>query len=185
MASSRRFPDLGSSLSWRHGPDWEGQQQEASIQAIATRLGVRYLLRCTAQQAGERFRIGVHLLDGASGLELWAKRFGGTMSEVFDFEDRIAESVAGLVAPAISRAEIERARRKRPDNLDAYDLYLRALPLFRTIDPNARSEVIRLLEDCVRPRPTLRGRPRSGRLGVRTPGDLWDWDERSGTRPVA
>ena len=131
-------------------PGLGGQQQEASIQAIATRLGVRYLLRCTAQQAGERFRISVHLLDGTSGLELWAKRFGGTISEVFDFEDRIAESVAGLVAPAISRAEIERARRKRPDNLDAYDLYLRALPLFRTIDPNARSEVIRLLEECVR-----------------------------------
>lgn len=127
-----------------------GQQQEASVQAIAARLGVRYLLRCTAQHAGERFRISVHLLDGTSGLELWAKRFGGTISEVFDFEDRIAESVAGLVAPAISRAEIERARRKRPDNLDAYDLYLRALPLFRTIDPNARSEVIRLLEECVR-----------------------------------
>lgn len=127
-----------------------GGQQDTSVQAIAARLGVRYLLRCTAQQAGERFRISVHLLDGTSGLELWAQRFGGTISEVFDFEDRIAESVAGLVAPAISRAEIERARRKRPDNLDAYDLYLRALPLFRTIDPAARSEVIRLLEDCVR-----------------------------------
>ncbi len=125
-------------------------QQEASVQAIAARLGVRYLLRCTAQQAGERFRISVHLLDGTSGLELWAKRFGGTISEVFDFEERIAESVAALVAPEISRAEIERARRKRPDNLDAYDLYLRALPLFRRIDPNARSEAIRLLEDCVR-----------------------------------
>ena len=127
-----------------------GQQQEAGAQAIAARLGVRYLLRCTAQQAGERFRVSVQLLDGSSGLELWAQRFGGTISEVFDFEDRIAESVAGLVAPAISRAEIERARRKRPDSLDAYDLYLQALPLFRTINPDARSEVIRLLEDCVR-----------------------------------
>lgn len=126
------------------------QQQDAGVQAIADRLGVRYLLRCTAQQASDRFRISVHLVDGTSGLELWAKRFDGTISEVFDFEDRIAESVAGLVAPAISRAEIERARRKRPDNLDAYDLYLRALPLFRTIDPDARSELIRLLEGCVR-----------------------------------
>ncbi len=128
-----------------------GQPQEASVQAVAARLGVRYLLRCTAQRAGERFRISVHLLDGTSGLELWAKRFGGTISDVFDFEDRIAESVAGLVAPAISRAEIERAHRKRPDNLDAYDLYLRALSLFRTIgDPSARSEAIGLLEECVK-----------------------------------
>lgn len=122
----------------------------ATIQQIAANLGVRYLLRCAAQQAGDRFRISVHLLDGQSALELWAKRFDGTISEVFDFEDRIAESVAGFVGPAISRAEIERARRKRPDNLDAYDLYLRALPLFRTIEPAARSEAIRLLEECVR-----------------------------------
>jgi DNA-binding winged helix-turn-helix (wHTH) protein/tetratricopeptide (TPR) repeat protein len=124
-------------------------QDGASSQQIAANLGVRYLLRCTAQRAGDRFRVTVHLLDGLSAMELWAKRFDGTISEVFDFEDRIAESVAGLVGPAISRAEIERARRKRPDNLDAYDLYLRALPLFRTIDPVARSEAIRLLDECV------------------------------------
>lgn len=125
-------------------------QDGASAQQIAASLGVRYLLRCTAQRAGERFRVTVHMLDGLSALELWAKRFDGTISEMFDFEDRIAESVAGLVGPAISRAEIERARRKRPDNLDAYDLYLRALPLFRTIEPAARTEAIRLLEECVR-----------------------------------
>jgi len=121
-----------------------------SAQQIAANLGVRYLLRCTAQRAGDRFRVTVHLLDGLSALELWAKRFDGTISQVFDFEDRIAESVAGLVGPAISRAEIERARRKRPDNLDAYDLYLRALPLFRTIEPAVWTEAIRLLEECVR-----------------------------------
>lgn len=125
-------------------------QDGASTQQVAANLGVRYLLRCTAQRAGDRFRVTVHLLDSLSALELWAKRFDGTISEVFDFEDRIAESVAGLVGPAISRAEIERARRKRPDSLDAYDLYLRALPLFRTIEPVAWSEAIRLLEECVR-----------------------------------
>jgi DNA-binding winged helix-turn-helix (wHTH) protein/TolB-like protein len=125
-------------------------QDGGSAQQIAASLGVRYLLRCTAQRAGDRFRVTVSLLDGPSAIELWAKRFDGTISDVFDFEDRIAESVAGLVGPAISRAEIERARRKRPDNLDAYDLYLRALPLFRTIEPAARAEAIRLLEECVR-----------------------------------
>lgn len=121
-----------------------------SDQQIAASLGARYLLRCTAQRAGDRFRVTVHLLDGPSAMELWARRFDGTISDVFDFEDRIAESVAGLVGPAISRAEIERARRKRPDNLDAYDLYLRALPLFRTIEAAAWTEAVRLLEECVR-----------------------------------
>lgn len=122
---------------------------DRGIKEISTNLGVRYLLRCTAQHAGDRLRVTVHLLDGSSAKELWAQRFDGTLSDVFDFEDRIAASVAGLVGPAISRAEIERARRKRPDNLDAYDLYLRALPLFRTTDTAARAEAIRLLEECV------------------------------------
>jgi len=122
----------------------------AGVQQIAASLGVRYLLRCTAQQVGDRLRVTVHLLDGSNAQELWVRRFDGTLGEVFDFEDRIAASVAGLVGPAISRAEIERARRKRPDNLDAYDLYLRALPLFRTIEPAVWTEAIRLLEECVR-----------------------------------
>lgn len=125
-------------------------QDGASVQQIAATLGVRYLPRCSGQRAGDRFRVTVHLLDALRAQELWAKRFDGTISELFDFEDRIAESVAGLVGPAISRAEIERARRKRPDSLDAYDLYLRALPLFRTIEPATQTEAIRLLEECVR-----------------------------------
>lgn len=125
-------------------------QDGTSTQQVAASLGVRYLLRCTAQRGGDRVRVTVHFLDGLSATELWAKRFDGTISEVFDFEDRIAESVAGLVGPAIDRAEIERARRKRPDSLDAYDLYMRALPLFRTIEPAALTEAIRLLEECVR-----------------------------------
>lgn len=116
---------------------------------ISASLGVRYLLQGSVQRATERARVTVRLLDAPAALQLWADRFDGEISGLFDLEDRIAASVAGLVEPAVSRAEIERARRKRPESLDAYDLYLRALPLFRTIQPAARAEAIRLLEACV------------------------------------
>lgn len=116
----------------------------------ATALGVPYLLQGTVQRSSERIRVTVHLHDTQAGVQLWAERFEGTLADTFDLEDRVAESIVGLVEPAISRAEIERARRKRPDSLDAYDLYLRALPLFRSVDPNVRAETVRLLEECVR-----------------------------------
>lgn len=117
---------------------------------IAATLGVRYLLQGSVLRSGERVRVSAHLLDAPAASQLWAERFEGVVADLFDLEDRVTEAIVGLVEPAISRAEIERARRKRPESLDAYDLYLRALPLFRTIEPTARAEAIRLLEQCVR-----------------------------------
>jgi tetratricopeptide (TPR) repeat protein len=64
----------------------------------------------------------------ASGAHLWAENFDGTLAGLFDFQDRITASIVGLIEPQIRQAEVERARRKRPENLDAYDLYHRALP---------------------------------------------------------
>ena len=59
-----------------------------------------------------------------SGAHLWADRFDGAVEDIFDVQDRITESVVGVVEPQIRQAEIERSRRKRPESLDAYDLYL-------------------------------------------------------------
>jgi tetratricopeptide (TPR) repeat protein len=67
-------------------------------------------------------------LDAQSGTHLWAEKYDGTIEDVFDLQDRITDRVVGIVEPNVQRSEIERSRRKRPENLDAYDLYLRALP---------------------------------------------------------
>jgi len=123
---------------------------DASPGDIAATLGVRYLLQGSVFRSGQRVRVSVHLLDAPEAAQLWSERFEGVVADLFDFEDRVTEAIVGLVEPAISRAEIKRARRKRPESLDAYDLYLRALPLFRSVEPSARAEAIRLLEDCVR-----------------------------------
>ena len=81
---------------------------------VARELGVRYVLEGTVRRAGGRLRIGAELVEGTTGANLWAQRFDGAVGDIFDFQDRITEDVALLVAPQIEAAEIERSRRERP-----------------------------------------------------------------------
>ena len=99
------------------------------VQTVGRELGVRYVLEGSIRRAGDRIRITGQLIDAATGAHLWANRFDGSMENIFDLQDRITESVIGAIEPSLRRAEIERARRKRPNSLDAYDLYLRCLAL--------------------------------------------------------
>jgi tetratricopeptide (TPR) repeat protein len=109
---------------------------------------VRYLLAGSVRRRGDELRVTARLLDAAGGT-LWSEQFDGALGELFDFQDRIVDAVVGRIEPEVRRAEIERARRKRPENLDAYDLYLRALPYFRGTDLAARAEAVRLLEGAI------------------------------------
>jgi adenylate cyclase len=88
---------------------------------------VRYVLEGSVRKGGNRVRITAQLIDAINGAHLWADRFDGSLEDVFELQDRVAISVAGVIEPTLRQSEIERARRKRPDSLDAYDLYLRAL----------------------------------------------------------
>ncbi|MBI4591035.1 MAG: hypothetical protein HY725_19585 [Candidatus Rokubacteria bacterium] len=99
------------------------------IQQVARELGVRYVLEGGVRKAGNRVRITGQLIDAATRAHLWADRFDGALEDVFDLQDRITESVVGALQPTLRQAEIERARRKPPASLDAYDYLLRALPM--------------------------------------------------------
>lgn len=94
---------------------------------VARDLNVGYLLEGSVRRAGNRLRITARMVDGSTGAQLWARNFDGAVGDIFDFQDRITEAVAVVVEPQIRIAEIERARRKRPENLNAYDLFLRGL----------------------------------------------------------
>lgn len=113
-------------------------------------LGVRYLLEGTIRRHGPELRVSVQLIHAETATTLWAQRFDGDGAELFAFLDRIVEAVVGFVEPEIRKAEIERARRTHPGSLDAYDHYLRALPLFRGTSPAVRAAAIRYLEESVR-----------------------------------
>jgi TolB-like protein/Flp pilus assembly protein TadD len=115
------------------------------VKQVGRELGVRYVLEGSIRRAGSRIRITGQLIEAATGAHLWANRFDGGMENIFDFQDQITENVIGAIEPSLRQAEIERARRKRPTSLDAYDLYLRALPYAYANTPQDSQEALRLL----------------------------------------
>ena len=119
------------------------------VRQVARELGVRYVLEGSVRRAGNRLRITAQLVEADSGAHLWAQNFDGDVEDVFDVQDRITENVVAIVEPRVKRAEIERSRRKPPDSLDAYDLYLQAMPDVYAMRPEANANAIRLLEQAV------------------------------------
>ncbi|GEO17136.1 adenylate/guanylate cyclase domain-containing protein [Microvirga aerophila] len=120
-----------------------------SVQQISRELGVRYLLEGSVRRAGNRLRITAQLIDGTNGNHLWAEHYDGVAEDLFDFQDQITASVVGAIQPSIRAAEIERALRKRPDSLDAYDLVMRALPLVWSLERDNNLEAGRLLDEAL------------------------------------
>jgi len=123
------------------------------VKQVGRELGVRYVLEGSVRKAGGRVRITAQLIDALSGAHLWADRFDGSLEDVFELQDRVAISVAGVIEPTLRQAEIERARRKRPDSLDAYDLYLRALPFAYTSMPEDADKALGFLEQAIKLEP--------------------------------
>jgi adenylate cyclase len=105
------------------------------VRQVGRELGVRYVLEGGVRKTGNRVRITAQLVEAETGRHLWADRFDGALEDVFDLQDQITERVVGIVEPSLQRSEIERSRRKPPENLDAYDLYLRALPYMASVMP--------------------------------------------------
>ncbi|HET9069466.1 MAG TPA: winged helix-turn-helix domain-containing protein [Amaricoccus sp.] len=102
--------------------------QPIDARRIAAELGVRYLLEGSLREGGDRLRLNARLIDGATAGCVWAGSFEGDRGELFELQDRLTEQIVGVIEPSVRRAEMERARRKPPESLDAYDRYLRALP---------------------------------------------------------
>ncbi len=97
------------------------------VKQVGRELGVRYVLEGSMRKAANRVRITGQLIDASTGAHLWADRFEGTLNDIFELQDQITESVVGAIAPQLERAEIERAKRKPTESLDAYDYYLRGM----------------------------------------------------------
>jgi len=126
---------------------YKGQTVDAK--QVGRELGVRYVLEGSVRKAGKRVRITGQLIDAVTGTHLWADRFDGSLEDVFDVQDRVASSVTGIIEPALQAAEIERARRKRPDSLDAYDFYLRALAEMRRFTAKGSARALALLHQAL------------------------------------
>lgn len=95
------------------------------IRQVGRELGVRYVLEGSMRKAAGHARITGQLIDATTGAHVWAERFEGSLDDIFDLQDQFSASVVGAVARQLEMAEIERAKRKPTDSLDAYDHYLR------------------------------------------------------------
>ena len=123
------------------------------VRQVGRELGVRYVLEGGVRKAGNRLRITAQLIEAQTGAHLWADKYDGALEDVFDLQDQITDHVVGIVEPSLRRSEIERSRRKRPESLDAYDDFLRALPHMETRMPDGARVAISLLKEAVRLEP--------------------------------
>lgn len=123
--------------------------EKLDVRSVGERLGVRYLVEGSVRRAGQRLRLAVQLIEAATGNHLWADRYDGSLENVFDFQDQIVASLVGAIEPKLRATEIARARRKRPDKLDAFDLFLQALPKVAAMSAQSLAEAIELLDKAI------------------------------------
>jgi TolB-like protein/class 3 adenylate cyclase/Tfp pilus assembly protein PilF len=121
------------------------------VKRVGRELGVRYVLEGSVRKAANRVRITGQLVDTATGAHLWANRFDGGLGDIFDLQDQLTENIVGAIAPAVEKAEIERARRKPTERLDAYDHYLRGLAKsYQDASQQACSEALHLFNCAIK-----------------------------------
>ena len=119
---------------------------EVALARAARELHADYLLHGSFRRSGDRIRVSAHLTETVGGTEVWAEGYERRIVDVFDLQDDIAGRVLGAIEPGLRRSEIERIRRKRPEDLDAYDLVLRALPHVYKLMPEGCAPAIPLLQ---------------------------------------
>ena len=119
------------------------------VKQVSRELGVRYVLEGSVRKATNRVRITGQLIDATTGAHLWADRFDGTLEDVFDLQDQVTTSVVSAIAPKLEQVEIERAKHKPTESLDAYDYFLRGTASLHQGTKEAISEALRLFYQAI------------------------------------
>ena len=114
------------------------------VKEVGRRLGVRYVLEGSVRKASGKVRITGQLIDAVTGAHIWADRFERDMADVFALQDEVTVAVVSAIQPKLLQTEIAMATRRRPENLTAYDYYLRAMPQFYLATREGVAETIRL-----------------------------------------
>ena len=132
---------------------YKGQSTDA--RTIAKELGVRYILEGSIRRAGNSLRVSVQFIEAASGNSIWSERFDRDVKDIFDVQDEIATAVAGATISELSHAERERAHRKAPQNLNAWEWYQRGLREMYRFEPEGFLEAKKLFRCALRHDPEL------------------------------
>ena len=124
--------------------------QAVDVKRVGRELGVRYVLEGSVRKAGGRVRITAQLIDAQSGAHLWADRFDGSLEDVFDLQDQVATSVAGVIEPELQAAETARSGGRPTADLTAYDFYLRGVAMFWTFSKQGVIAALTLFDEAIR-----------------------------------
>jgi TolB-like protein/class 3 adenylate cyclase len=123
--------------------------QAVDVKRVGRELGVRYVLEGSVRRAGGRVRITAQLIEAQTATHLWADRFDGSLQDVFELQDQVANNVAGVIEPVLQAAEVSRSVRRPTTDLSAYDLYLRALMSWNAATRESFNEALRLLDQAI------------------------------------
>ena len=123
--------------------------RHVDIRQVGRELGVRYVLEGSVRKAVNRARITVQLIETITGAHLWADRFEGTLEDIFDLQDQVTTSVVGAIAPTLEQVEIERAKRKPTESLDAYDYFMRGMASAQWQMNERNSEALRFFYKAI------------------------------------
>jgi TolB-like protein len=145
--ATARFPWLFV-LAWSSSCVYTGKAVDG--RQVARELGVRYVLQGSVRRDGNRVRITCDLVDAMTARHIWGDRFDGTLGDIFALQDRGAAAFVGAIEPRLRLAEIERVSRKPAENLDAYDLTLRALALMSKRTKQGFAEAVALLHRALK-----------------------------------
>src|SRR5262249_23019702 len=114
------------------------------IREVGHRLGVRYVLEGSVRKAAGKVRITGQLIDAVTGAHIWTDRFERDLTDVFALQDDVTVAVVSAIQPKLLQREIDLATRRRPENLTAYDFYLRAMQQFYLWTRESLAEAMRL-----------------------------------------
>jgi adenylate cyclase len=123
--------------------------QAIDVKRVGRELGVRYVLEGSVRKGGGRVRITAQLIEAETGAHLWADRFDGSLEDVFELQEQVAISVAGVIEPALQAAEGARSANRPTSDLTAYDLYLRAYAMYSTSHQRQMRKALELLEEAI------------------------------------
>ena len=126
------------------------KSKSVDVRELSRNLGATYVLEGSVRKAGKRVRITAQLLRGADGHHIWSERYERDFEQIFDVQDQIAGAIVGAISPAVALAQRELARRKPPQNLDAWDLCWQGLRHFYKFDDKNLAEAEQLFERAIK-----------------------------------
>ena len=139
----RSFPVIARNSTFTY------KNQAVDIKQVGRELGARYVLEGSVRKGGRRVRITAQLIESDSGHHIWAGKYDRELDDIFDVQDEIAQRITATVTPELARSETKRSSTKRPEDLDAWDYYLRGMAMIHEVTPEGNAKARDMFERAI------------------------------------